>query len=127
MTDKRTRRRAAQSLHGLARHMRTHRRCDDIKALLIRPALAGGGRRASVLTQIVARHGFEVAVDVDAVSAGSWLFHSLDNVWLWFLAWTFNAGSLRSWRFDRRRREFWMSRARFIALYGGEHVSNRPL
>lgn len=119
------RRRAAQSLRSLARHMRTDHRCDDIKALLIRPALAGG-RRASVLSRIVARHGFEVAVDVDAVSAGSWLFRSLDNLWLWFLAWTFNPASLRDWRFDRRRSEFWMSRARFVSLYGGESAGDKP-
>lgn len=113
-----TRRRTVRSLRRLARYMRDDR-CNEIKALRIEPALTGG-RRASVLTRIVAKHGFEAGPDADAAVGGSWLYRFFDNLWLWLLAWTFNPVTLKGWRFDRRRREFWMSRERFIALYGGD-------
>jgi hypothetical protein len=114
-----TRRRALQSLCCLARYMRTDHRCDEVKALRIMPAVRGG-RRAHVLTRIAARHGFEADRDDAAELAGSPLFRLFDNLWLWLLAWTFNPTSLKGWRFDRRRRQFWMSRARFMALYGDQ-------
>jgi hypothetical protein len=118
------RRRAVQSLRRLAQRLETDPGLQQVKALHVAPAIAGG-RRTRVFARVLRRHGFEVAFDADAAEAGSWLFRRADNLWLWLLAWAFNPRSLRDWRFDRRRREFWMSRARFIALYGSASRASR--
>jgi hypothetical protein len=47
-----------------------------------------------------------------------------DNLWMSLLAWTFNPVSRERWRSDRRRREFWISRARFLARFGGNAASD---
>src|SRR5260221_8791472 len=112
------RRRVIESLRRLAAYMTADRRFDHVKALRIEPALAGP-RAAVMLTRIVARYGFEVALDGGAPPAGSWLFRVFDNLWMSLLAWTFNPVGRERWRSDRRRREFWISRARFLARFGG--------
>jgi hypothetical protein len=117
------RRGALGSLRRLAAYMLADRRFDDIKALRIEPALAGV-RAATMLTRIVARYGFEVALDGSAAPAGSWLFRMFDNLWMSLLAWTFNPVSRERWRSDRRRREFWISRARFLARFGSNAASD---
>jgi hypothetical protein len=117
------RRRVIESLRRLAVHMIADRRFDHVKALRIEPALAGA-RAATMLTRIVARYGFEVALDGGAPPAGSWLFRMFDNLWMSLLAWTFNPVSRERWRSDRRRREFWISRARFLARFGGNAASD---
>lgn len=116
------RRRVIESLSRLAAHMIADRRFDHVKALRIEPALAGP-RAAVMLTRIVARYGFEVAPDGAGPPAGSWLFRVFDNLWMSLLAWTFNPVGRERWRSDRRRRQFWISRARFIARFGGDGVA----
>jgi hypothetical protein len=116
------RRGGVESLRRLAAYMLADRRFDDIKALRIEPAV-GGVRAAATLTRMVARYGFEVALDGGGAPAASWLFRIFDNFWMSLLSWTFNPVSLRRWRSDRRRRAFWISRARFIARFGGDAVS----
>jgi len=116
------RRRIIESLRRLAAHMLADRRFDDVKALRIEPALSGA-RAAAMLTRIVARYGFETALDGGVPPPGSLLYRTLDNLWMSALAWTFNPFSRTSWRADRRRREFWISRARFIARFGADFRS----
>jgi hypothetical protein len=110
------RRQATQSLRQLAALLLTDRRFDDVKALRFQPASIGGRRRAT-LNRILARYGFEA--NAEAQPQRSWLHRYGDNFWLWMMAWTFNPDrSGEDWRFDRRREEFWISRGRFIVLYG---------
>ena len=113
------RRRVLESLRRLAAYMLADRRFDGVKALRIEPALSGA-RAATMLTRIVARYGFEAALDGGVPPAGSLLFRTFDNLWMSALAWTFNPFTRTSWRSDRRRREFWISRARFIARFGAD-------
>lgn len=113
------RRQTAESLRRLAAHMLTNPELDRVKALHMTPALAGG-RLASSLSLIVTKNGFEPVSGVESLPARSRLSWLLDNLWLWVLTWTFSPLSLENWRFDRERREFWISRERFMALYGSE-------
>ena len=112
-----TRRQVTRSLHRLAAHLQRVPGLREVKALRIRPAFAGRNL-ARNLDWIVAKHGFESTEDqrnpARPVGADDWL----DSLWLWLLTWTFNPRSLRGRRFSRTRQEFWMSRGRFIALYG---------
>jgi len=85
--------------------------------LRIQPASVGG-RCGATLNRILARCGFEANHEVNTKPL-SWLYRYADNFWLWMMTWTFNpARSREDWRFDRRRIEFGISRARFIALDG---------
>ena len=112
------RRRMRESLCQLATYLLADHRFDEVKALRIQPASVGG-RRGATLNRILARCGFEANHEVNAKPRLSWLYRYADNFWLWMMTWTFNpARSREDWRFDRRRIEFWISRARFIALYG---------
>ena len=112
-----TRRQVTRSLHRLAAHLQRVPGLREVKALRIRPAFAGRNL-ARNLDWIVAKHGFESTEDqrnpARPVGADDWL----DSLWLWLLTWTFNPRSLRGRRFSRTRQEFWMSRGKFIALYG---------
>jgi hypothetical protein len=83
-----------------------------------------GTRAATMLARITAPYGFEVAFAGDAAPPVSWLFRIFDNLWMSLLTWTFNPVSLKTWRSDRRRREFWISRARFIAGFGDNAASD---
>ncbi|HEX2680642.1 MAG TPA: hypothetical protein VHM88_14700 [Candidatus Acidoferrales bacterium] len=111
------RRRMTESLHDLATYLVADHRFDEVKALRVRPASVDGHREAT-LRRILARYGFEADREADTRPQPSWLYRYGDNFWLWMLAWTFNpTRSREDWRFDRRRIDFWISRARFIALY----------
>jgi hypothetical protein len=111
------RRQAVRSLHRLAAYLQTSPDLREVKALRIRPALAGRNL-ARNLNWIVAKHGFEAAADCAERAPASGAYRWLDSLWLWLLTWTFNPRSLKGRRFRRTRQEFWMSRGRFIALYG---------
>jgi hypothetical protein len=112
-----TRRQVTRSLHRLAAYLQRAPDLREVKALRIRPAFAGRDL-ARNLDWIVAKHGFEVATDQHDPARPVGAYRWLDNLWLWLLTWTFNPRSLRGRRFRRTRQEFWMSRAKFIALYG---------
>jgi len=112
-----TRRQAARSLRRLAAHLQTAPALREVKALRIRPAFAGRNL-ARNLNWIVAKHGFETATNCAERTPASGVYRWLDSLWLWLLSWTFNPRSLRGRRFRRQRQEFWMSRGKFIALYG---------
>ncbi|MGH7124296.1 MAG: YkoP family protein, partial [Stellaceae bacterium] len=111
-----TRHQVARSLQRLALHLQAERDLRDAKALLIKPAFASRsfGRN---LNWIVARHGFESAAEFREPAPVAGAHRWLDSLWVWLLTWTFNPRSLRGRRFQRTRQEFWISRARFIALY----------
>ena len=111
-----TRRQVTRSLHRLAVHLQRAPDLREVKALRIRPAFAGRNL-ARNLNWIVAKHGFEIATNSAEQTAASGAYRWLDSLWLWLLTWAFNPRSLRGRRFRRQRQEFWMSRARFIALY----------
>ncbi len=112
-----TRRQVAQSLRRLAECVQAAPELADIKALRIRPAFASRNL-ARNLSWIVARYGFESVVDDRKQRAASDAHRLLDSLWVWLLTWAYNPHSLRGHRFRRTRQEFWISRARFIALYG---------
>ncbi len=119
------RRRMSESLRHLAAYLLADHRFDEVTALRIQPASVGG-RRETTVTRILARYGFEANDQADAKRQPSWLYRYGDNFWLWMMSWTFNpARSREDWRFDRRRIEFWISRARFIALYGSSAANER--
>jgi hypothetical protein len=111
------RRQLTQSLRQLAAHLRAAPELGEIRALRIKPAF-GSRNVARNLNWIVARHGFE-SVGTHSPSAPAVdVYRWLDSLWMWLLTWAFNPRSLRGRRFWRTRQEFWISRARFIALYG---------
>ncbi len=112
-----TRRQLLRSLRALADHVQTAPDLLDVKALRIRPALASRNLVRN-LSWIVAQHGFEAIPDARQPTAGSGALRWLDSLWVWLLTWTYNPHSLRGRRFQRSRQEYWISRARFIALYG---------
>ncbi|HKF73748.1 MAG TPA: hypothetical protein VKB68_18480 [Stellaceae bacterium] len=111
------RRQLSRSLRRLAEHVEAAPDLQGVKALRIKPAFAGRNL-ARNLNWIVARHGFESApgrrASTRVINPHRWL----DSLWVWLLTWTFNPRSLRGRRFWRTRQEFWISRARFMALYG---------
>lgn len=112
------RRQVTQSLRHLAGYLRTAPDLAEVKALRIRPAFAGRNVLRN-LGWIVAKHGFE-SVDHPPSGSGPGTYVWLDSLWLWLLTWTFNPQSLRGRRFRRKRQEFWISRDRFMALYGDD-------
>jgi hypothetical protein len=69
----------------------------------------------SVLARLLISTGFEAG---ELVSRENAILRFLDNFWVWLLTWTYNPRALAGWRFNRTRAEFWMSRARWLALYG---------
>ena len=112
-----TRRQVRRALCRLAAHLQVAPDLREMKALRIRPAFAGRNL-ARNLDWIVAKHGFEAAATLANRTPALGEYRWLDSLWLWLLTWTFNPRSLRGRRFGRTRQEFWMSRARFMALYG---------
>jgi hypothetical protein len=113
-----TRHRVTRSLHRLATHLQRTPNLREVKAFRIKPAFAGRNL-ARDLNWIAAKHGFEIVADRGKrAPPASGAYRWLDSLWVWLLTWAFNPRSLRRRRFWRTRQEFWISRTRFIALYG---------
>lgn len=110
----RIRRQALSSLRRLALYIQHDPRLDEVRAIRMKPALASQ-RPSSALSRLLLKIGFE-PVAAAAPARGS-LFGFLDNLWLWLLTWAHNPLTLKGRRFSRTRREFWISRERFLALY----------
>lgn len=110
----RIRRQALSSLRRLALYIQQDRGLDDVRAIRMKPALASR-RPSSALSRLLLKIGFE-PVTAAAPAHGS-LLGFLDNLWLWLLTWAHNPLTLKGRRFSRTRREFWISRERFLALY----------
>jgi len=119
-----TRRQVRRSFCRLATHLQRAPDLHEVKALRIRPAFAGRNLVRN-LSWIVAKHGFETAATFGKPTPALGEYDWLDSLWLWLLTWTFNPRSLRGRRFRRQRQEFWMSRARFMALYGESREAAR--
>ncbi len=113
----RMRRQILATLHRLALHMREHRRLDGVRAIRMQPALASG-RSARALDRALAHAGFEPVIG--AAAPRSPFFRFLDNVWLLLLTWAHNPRALRGRPFNRARREYWISRERFLAMHGSD-------
>jgi YkoP domain len=110
----RMRRKTLATLRRLARHIRDDRRLEDVRAIRMQPAVASR-HPASLLDRLLPKIGFEPVGAAAPERAPLHLF--LDNVWLWMLTWAHSPRSLKGRHFRRRRREFWISRQRLLALY----------
>ncbi len=111
----RMRRQTLSSLHRLALHIAANHELDAVRALCMRPAIARQ-RPTSALARLLLKIGFEPIAS--APTGPQLVIRFLDNVWLWLLTWAHNPRTLDDRQFDRKRREFWISRARFLALFG---------
>lgn len=103
------------SLYRLALRLRADRALDDVRALYTKPAISNC-RPANALARLLLTTGFEHMPD--AAPRRSCVLQFLDNFWVWLLTWAYNPRALMGWRFNRTRHEFWISRARFLALHG---------
>ena len=106
-----------RSLDRLADRIRTDPMCDGVRALMMMPALTP--------RQLAKNHDGAPYllrgdwIGVHRPSDARALVHRIaDDLWLWLLAWAFNPNSLIRGHFLRNRREFWISRERFLAIYG---------
>lgn len=117
------RRQFIRSLDRLADHIRAESRFDAVRALMMTPALTTHqlAKDHSLILVLLGRNW--MAVELGPDSPGR-LYRLVDNMWLWLLTRTFNPKSLTRRQFTRRRREFWISRERFLAIYG--EGSERP-
>jgi hypothetical protein len=113
----RGRRQFERSLRKLIEHMEGHAEFAEIRALMMKPALADPQLEQKV-GRIFAMFGFERTSE--AARAEGFLQRGVDNLWLWVLTWTFNPHSLKGRRFARKRQELWISRSRLTALYGAD-------
>lgn len=107
--------RISGSLQRLALHFRSHRALDDVGALRVALSVPKRGSQG-ILGRLLTDAGFQ---PIDASGAAlKQLLYRLEGMWTWLLTWAYNPRGLVGWRFDRTRREYWMSRARFLSLYG---------
>ncbi len=111
----RGRRQFERSLRKLIEHMEGSAEFTEIRALMMKPALADPQLERKV-GRIFAMFGFERTAE--AARAEGFIQRGADNLWLWLLTWTFNPRSLKGRRFVRKRQELWISRSRLTALYG---------
>ena len=118
------RRQLTRSLRRLAAHLQAEPELREVGALRIKPAF-GTRKVARNLNWIVARHGFESVANHRASAPAVDVHRWFDSLWVWLLTWASNPRSLRGRRFWRTRQEFWISRARFIALYGAPNETAR--
>jgi hypothetical protein len=110
----RVRQQLMASLHRLAIRVADKTRLQDAQTLRMTISIPILGQQ-SLLTRLLIGTGFEAG---ELVSRKSAILRFLDNIWVWLLTWTYNPRALAGWRFNRTRAEFWMSRARYLALYG---------
>jgi hypothetical protein len=109
------------SLHRLAPQIADNVGLQGAQALRMTIYIPVLGQQ-SLLARLLISTGFEAG---ELVSRKNAILRFLDDVWVWLLTWTYNPRALAGWRFNRTRAEFWMSRARCLALYRGGMVSQR--
>jgi hypothetical protein len=112
----RVRQRLMGSLHRLAIQIADNAPLQGAQALRTTISIPILGRQ-NLLTRLLIGTGFEAG---ELASRTSAILRFLDNLWVWLLTWTYNPRARAGWRFRRTRAEFWMSRARCLALYGDE-------
>jgi hypothetical protein len=121
---KRVRQQLMASLHRLAFRIVDNPRLQGAQALRMTISIPNLGRQ-SLLARLLISTGFEAG---EMTSRKSAILRFLDNIWAWLLTWTYNPRALAGWRFNRTRAEFWMSRARCLALYGdGATIGHVPV
>jgi hypothetical protein len=105
------------SLHRLALYIHAHQELDKVQAVRVRLSVAKHGP-PSVLARLLMRAGFE-PIESRALGIGCFM-PVLEGIWVWLLTWTYNPRGLIDWRFNRTRREFWISRSLFFARYAAK-------
>jgi len=121
---KRVRQQLMASLHRLAFRIVDNPRLQGAQALRMTISIPILGQQ-SLLARLLISTGFEAG---EMASRKSAILRFLDNIWAWLLTWTYNPRALVGWRFNRTRAEFWMSRARCLALYGdGATIGHVPV
>lgn len=118
------RRQFARSLRKLADHMSANAEFADVRALMMKPALPDPKLERAV-GRIVTLFGFEWRPAAAGGHPESFVGRCADNLWLWLLTWAFNPRSLKGRSFAQERHEFWISRDRLVALYGGDDQAAR--
>jgi len=114
-----------RSLQMLAEHMHAERRFDNVRAVMMTPALADDDLERHLRRMRYLLGDAWSAVALDRTLPG--LLHQFaDDVWLWFLTKAFEPGAPSRAHFFRRRQEFWISRDRFLALYGDKLAAASP-
>ncbi|MGC8827072.1 MAG: YkoP family protein [Anaerolineae bacterium] len=110
-----TERRLRRSLRRLADWMMENPACETVQAIggvtvLISPAGQDGSEH------LLRRLGFEIFPWHHPLGRFGEFW---ENLYTWWLMWTFNPASLRGRRLmELRRKEFWASRAAFLARHG---------
>ncbi len=103
------------SLHRLALYIHAHQELDNVQALRVSLSVAKHGP-PNVLGRLLMRAGFE---PIESQISGIGCFIPvLEGIWVWLLTWTYNPRGLIGWRFNRIRREFWVSHSQFFAVLG---------
>jgi hypothetical protein len=72
-------------------------------------------RPVNALARLLLASGFE---QTRPAPIHNTVLRFLDNVWASLLTWEYNPRALVGWKFTRTRHEFWISRSRFMMLYG---------
>jgi hypothetical protein len=97
---------------------RDPRLCD---AVAIRGRLAFAGARNRDETRRFGHwFGLETPAEERRLPLGERLHEAAEDIWLVFLSYAFNPGSLRGRQTVRRRDDLWMSRSTLIARYRGK-------
>jgi hypothetical protein len=102
------------SLHRLVLFIHARQEPDKVQALRVTLSIAKHGP-PSVLARLLMKAGFE---PIESPTSGTVCFMPiLEGIWAWLLTWTYNPRGLIDWRFNRTRREFWVSRQQLLARY----------
>ncbi len=105
------------SLRRLAVYIHARQELDKVQALRIRLSVAKHGP-PTILARLFMRAGFE---PIESPASGIGCFMPfIEGIWVWLLTWTYNPRGLINWRFNRTRREFWISRSQFFARYAAK-------
>ena len=109
------RRRLRISLELLGERMAADHRYDEIRAIHARIVLNLHGREGKLIS-VAQRYGFEHG---PSIPSGVQRCHDLlENLLIYGLIWAFNRPLLRQSVGRLNRADLWMSRSRFLALYG---------
>lgn len=112
------RRRFERSLERLAAAIEARPELGAARALMIKPAFTGRQRRKNPRRLPNLLRGGWVAVP-KRPNLGERLHALVDDLWLFLLSRAFDPFKARERGFLRHRQEFWISRERFLARYGG--------
>jgi hypothetical protein len=112
------RRRFERSLERLAMAIEARPELGAARALMIKPAFTGRQRRKNPRRLPNLLRGGWIAVP-KRPNLAERLHALIDDFWLFLLSRAFDPFKARERGFLRHRQEFWISRERFLARYGG--------